>query len=273
MKKFRLIRTKEAGAAFNMALDEAIFRAYLKSRIPVFRIYSWDRPSFTCGVSQDPSRELDLESCRKDNVSFARRMTGGGILLHHDEITYSLSCSKKDIGEPQQVLISYRNICGFLLRFYELLGVEAYFALEDKDFLRKSLPSQICSASYEKYDIMAGAKKIGGNAQKRMREHIFQHGIIPCSIDWDFASKYLKGYSQEIPLRVTALNQLLENVPDKDILEEVLIQAFAEQFGVNFVEEKPSIEEETHALKLIETKYNNPQWNYKRLSLDEAVLA
>ncbi len=273
MKIFRLIRSQPASAAYNMALDEVIFTTCCQKGIPTFRVYRWENPSFSAGISQDVRVVADMQRCLEDGVEVVRRMTGGGILFHDDEITYSFACRKADIGEPQETLVSYRHICAFLLRFYESLGIEAYFALQDKDFIRQSIPHHICSASREKYDIVAGSKKIGGNAQKRRRQELFQHGIIPCSIDWDLVGRYLRGWAQDISLGCASLSELLGRMPDKDIIEEVLIRSFAQQFDVSFIQENLAPEEESLCRRLIETKYANPDWNHKKIRLDQALLA
>ncbi|MDP2912724.1 MAG: lipoate--protein ligase family protein, partial [Candidatus Omnitrophota bacterium] len=184
MKTFRLIRSHPGSAAYNMALDEKIFHRYMIEGIPVFRVYGWSAPSFTYGVSQSPESKIDMAKCGADNIQIAKRMTGGGVLFHDDEITYSIVCGKGDIGEPDNVLVSYRKICAFLISFYKSLGLEASFALEAEDFKNRCAPHELCSASREKYDIIINSKKIGGNAQKRKSRAVFQHGSIPISIDW-----------------------------------------------------------------------------------------
>jgi len=226
-----------------MNFDEKIFNRYLEDNIGVFRVYRWQRPSFTYGFSQSPQSQIDLARCASDGVQIAKRMTGGGILFHNDEITYSFVCSKDDVGELQGVFVSYRNICKFLMRFYESLGASAEFALQGKNFKERSGAHQLCSAAYEKYDLVIGGRKIGGNAQKRKRQVIFQHGSIPCRVDWDFARKYLDSLPKDIAAYVTTLSEELKIVPQKDILEQKLITAFSSSFGVNFSEEKESLYE------------------------------
>ncbi len=236
MNSFKLIRSTPSGAFYNMELDKEIFERYLDDGIGVLRIYRWKKPSFTYGFSQDPQEEIHLAKCKADGIEVVKRITGGGILFHHDEITYSFVCSKPDIGEPQEIFVSYKNICNFLMRFYESLGLAPAFAIQAEGFKDKSVSHQLCSASHEKYDIVIGGKKIGGNAQKRRRQVIFQHGVIPCSIDWNFVSRYLKSLPLDISKHVTTLSQELEVVPEKDILEEKLIEAFSSTFAVNYYE-------------------------------------
>ncbi len=243
MKEFRLIRSLPAPAEYNMALDKVIFERFLEDGVPVLRIYRFNQPSFTYGVSQNASSELDLEKCATDGVGVAKRMTGGGVLFHNDEITYSFVCSKFDVGESEEIFVSYREICVFLLRFYQSLGLKADFALSTEGFIAVSAKHPLCSASHEKFDIVINGRKIGGNAQKRKRQVVFQHGSIPCSIDWGFMARYVKFIPLDISKHCTALNQELSACPDKDLLERKLIKAFAETFGVDFKEDKELIHE------------------------------
>jgi len=221
-----------------MALDKDIFLRYLEDGIPVLRVYSWEAPSITYGIAQNAEGEIDLKQCSRDGVQIAQRITGGGILFHDNEITYSLVCSKEDIGEAKDVFVSYRQICSFLLYFYKSLGLEASFAWERGDFKHKSFPHQLCSASHEKFDIVIGARKIGGNAQKRRRQVIFQHGSIPLSIDWGFLRRYVRSLPEDISLWATALNEELTVFPDRQALEQRLIDALVHVHGVSFKEEE-----------------------------------
>ena len=237
MKSFRLIRSGASSAAYNMALDEKIFKRYLEDGIGVFRLYRWKNPSFTYGFSQSPEKEIDLNKCATDSVELAKRMTGGGILFHNDEITYSFVCSKSDVGEPKSIFVAYREICQFLLRFYESLGLAPAFALNTEGFRKRCAPHQLCSAAYEKYDIVINGKKIGGNAQKRKREVVFQHGSVPCRVNWDFVRRYLNALPEDVPSYTTTLASELKVVPGIDILEQKLIDAFSSVNNVNFIED------------------------------------
>ncbi|MDD5691148.1 MAG: lipoate--protein ligase family protein [Candidatus Omnitrophica bacterium] len=238
MKTFRLIRSMPQSAGYNMALDRKIFFRYMEEAVPVFRLYSWQAPSFTYGISQQPEKEIDLKLCNRDGIQIAQRITGGGVLFHNYEITYSLVCSKEDIEEDKKVFVSYRQVCAFLIYFYKSLGLNASFALEADDFKDKSLPHQLCSASHEKFDIVIGGRKIGGNAQKRSRQVIFQHGSIPISIDWESLRRHVRCLPDNISSLATALTEELAVLPEKRVLEQKLINAFAYTYGVSFVEEK-----------------------------------
>ncbi len=237
MKRFRLIRSNPASASVNMSMDEAIFLRYLDDGIPVFRIYSWSQPSFTYGFSQKPDEELNLSLCRRDGVGIAKRITAGGILFHDNEITYSIACSKSDIEEDRDVFVSYRKICSFLINFYRSLGLNPLFALEAGELKTSALSSRLCAASHEKFDITVNGKKIGGNAQKRKREVVFQHGSIPLAIDFNLMRKYVRNFPEEMISGVTFLAKELKKVPDRKVIEEKLMDSIKDTFNIEFKEE------------------------------------
>ena len=124
MKNFRLIRSQPGEACDNMVQDQSLFSRYLEDGIPVFRVYRWRGPAFTYGIAGHPEEEINLKLCEQDNVGVAQRITGGGVLFHDDELTYSLVCSKDDIGEDKFVFVDYRKICSFLINFYQSLGLK-----------------------------------------------------------------------------------------------------------------------------------------------------
>jgi len=84
-----------------MSFDEKMLLRYAQDGIPSFRLYAWENPAFTYGVGQVPEGRLDMERCLSDGVQVVKRITGGGLLFHHREITYSFVCSKDDVGEDE----------------------------------------------------------------------------------------------------------------------------------------------------------------------------
>src|SRR2546423_14295250 len=70
-------------AALNMAVDEALL---VDSLAPVLRFYRWERPSISFGYF-GRYVEVAAESERRDLV---RRWTGGGIVPHGADLTYSV---------------------------------------------------------------------------------------------------------------------------------------------------------------------------------------
>jgi lipoate-protein ligase A len=173
---YKVIHSPQLSAVENMAKDRALLEAFGEDEIPMFRLYSWEK-SVTIGASQtfEACIALDptLEAYRNHH---AKRMTGGGILYHGDDLSYSLILPSS-MMRGLSVKESYEKITGFLLDFYRALGLDAHWAKDDPSITLASDP--FCQVGFEPYDIIIQGHKIGGNAQKRTRKAIFQHGSVP----------------------------------------------------------------------------------------------
>ena len=168
---FRLIRSGSLSARENMAIDKALFENFSQ---PVLRLYSWEK-SFTFGISADISKLKDKKELLSYEGNYAKRMTGGGILFHGNDISYALLIPTLYMGKLN-VKQSYEKICLFLLNFYKSLGFNPIYAKDDTSIDKSK--NEFCQLGFEDYDILIQAKKMGGNAQRRSRDIIFQHGSI-----------------------------------------------------------------------------------------------
>jgi len=264
---WRIIDTGALDPAANMAFDEAILQGYQRhSSPPTLRIYGWKEPGLSLGYSQDPSEELDVGLCRRRSMPFVRRITGGGIILHGNELTYSLVCSKADLNIPARILSSYKIVSSFLIAFYNALGIKAKFACDTARDEALSLPSTLCFAAKEKYDIVSDGRKIGGSAQKRTRGVIFQHGSVPFNFDKGRASSFLRVKSPGSGEYDAAC---LEEILGRDVsaadVSRIMIKAFMESFDVKIKACGLSGAEEECFTKLKAVKYESPDWNFNRI--------
>lgn len=265
--RWRLIRSGPADPFTNMALDEALLLEYpAHSRIPTLRIYGWEPAALSLGFSQDAREELDIGYCRRTGLNFVRRLTGGGIIAHGNELTYSLVCSREDLGITPHIASSYKKTCSFLIEFYRRLGLDAKFAcdviLPDE---KLGEPSPLCYAAKEKYDIVAGdaaPRKIGGNAQKRTREVIFQHGSIPITGVLP-GNRFLRE-RRTVAVAATLAELVGPGVGSAD-LAGTLVDSFEAAFGVTAEEGRLSPAEEALAANLRDKKYMSEEWNCGRL--------
>ena len=169
---WRFIDSPKLSAKANMDLDKSLLENF--DGTAIFRLYSWEESSFTIGRFQKE------ENLGEFGTSHAKRMTGGGLLLHGFDISYTIIIpisllSSKSVKE------SYEYICSFLLHFYKNLGLHVEYA---KDIMPDNLSkSFFCQEGFEAYDMICQGKKIGGNAQRRTKNLIFQHGSIPLRKD------------------------------------------------------------------------------------------
>ncbi len=262
LKEWRYIQYDRQPAAENMALDQYLIKYYKKTGRPVFRIYGWNPAAISVGKNQDVMRDINIENCTEDEMCIVRRITGGGAIFHSNELTYSLVCSEADINcKNLGVKESFEKLNAFLIEFYKTIGVKAAFA---KDTLKKAkfgAPSAFCFAGTEEYDIAAGGKKIGGNAQARGKDIIFQHGSIPIEKESEKAQRYFNGLINHDAF--TCLESLLKKRPEAESLEKELKKAFEKALGIKLKEEK-LLEKEKEAVDTLTLgKYSSDEWNLK----------
>ena len=168
--KFRFIDSPKLSAKANMDFDKSLVENF--DGTPIFRLYSWEENSFTIGRFQ---KLKDIQNVKRFGTNYAKRMTGGGLLLHGFDISYSIIIPTSFL-DSKNVKESYEYICSFILDFYKKLGLHVEYAKDIDKTLSKSF---FCQEGFEAYDMICQGKKIGGNAQRRTKELIFQHGSIP----------------------------------------------------------------------------------------------
>ncbi len=168
--KFKFIDSPKLSAMQNMDFDKSLLDTF--DGTSIFRLYCWEKNSFSLGRFQDINSLGNLD---RYGSSWAKRITGGGVLLHGNDISYSLVLPTHFFSSIS-VKESYEKICSFIFDFYLKLGFIVSYA-KDLDIPLKKSP--FCQVGFEPYDIIINGKKIGGNAQRRTKKLIFQHGSIP----------------------------------------------------------------------------------------------
>ena len=156
-------------AAFNMALDEALLENVSRLGKPVLRFYGWTEPAATFGYFQKIAEVEEATHLRP----LIRRPTGGGIVPHDVDWTYSVVFPPGHEWHALKAEESYRRIHDWLRLAFEKLKVE----MELASYCKKSLPGQ-CFAGHEKFDLLWGGKKIAGAAQRRNQLGLLIQGSI-----------------------------------------------------------------------------------------------
>ncbi len=86
--QWRLIITPQLDPRLNMALDESLLNT-VRPDHPVLRLYSWNPPGISLGHFQRVSAQT-LAQWRRRGYIPVRRLTGGGAVVHRDDLTYSI---------------------------------------------------------------------------------------------------------------------------------------------------------------------------------------
>lgn len=181
-----------------MAIDEAIVGAVAGGTEPsTLRFYAWSRPTLSLGYFQNAG---DVSNGSGGAVDVVRRSTGGGAIMHHHELTYSLSLPLA--GErPGARECVYRNVHRCVVDTLKAWGV-ASAAYRDTIVSRnetapagrQALPatgpeglrpaattsaeSFLCFQRRTGEDLICGGYKILGSAQRRVRGGVLQHGSL-----------------------------------------------------------------------------------------------
>ena len=153
-------------AALNMAVDEALLET---AGAPILRFYRWRRPSLSFGYF---GRHADVanQSSHRDIV---RRWTGGGIVPHGDDLTYSVIVPASHPCFARSSLEVYRDLHDAIRRALEANGVEAALA-------NSAAPkvSEDCFANAVRADVMSEGRKVAGAAHRRSRAGLLHQGSI-----------------------------------------------------------------------------------------------
>ncbi len=253
-EQWRLIDMRIENAPTQMAIDEAIAIARLKHDTPnTIRVYRWQPSAVSIGYFQSIEKEVNLEVCKTYGIDIIRRITGGGAVYHDygGEITYSLVAPENHPSMPRDILESYGKICGAIVNGLGHMGVDAKFKPVN--------------------DIIAGGKKISGNAQTRRHGVVLQHGTILVDSDIKRMFEVLRVSDakisdkliQAVEERVTNIRRYLERDVSFDEARKALIKGFEESFDMELVPGELTEEEEILVRELYE-KYSSHDWVFQR---------
>lgn len=162
-------------AAINMALDEALLEHAARLGRPVLRFYGWTQPAATFGYFQKYAQVAAATQLRP----LIRRPTGGGIVPHDHDWTYSAVFPPDHEWASVRAEESYRRIHDWLRLALDRLGVAAELAPTRRlpPAPSADLPGQ-CFLGHEKSDLLWHGRKIAGAAQRRNRLGLLIQGSL-----------------------------------------------------------------------------------------------
>ncbi len=247
--------------SWNMAVDEHLYDLAGSSPRTFLRFYRWERPTASLGYSQDASRVVDVEFCRSHGIDIVRRMTGGKLVLHDREITYSVASADTTVF-TDTLRESYRLISRALLKGLALLGVSARLAeTSPPAYIRGTMP---CFAFPARDEIEIDGRKIIGSAQKRTGALFLQHGSIPLDKDEALLAAVSRPGETAESLGMTSLSEALGRPVDYETAVGPLVQGFADQFGVEFERFSLSPGDNDAVRRLQDSKYASDAWTFRK---------
>ncbi len=164
-------KTNPLPGALNMAWDELRLRLARDAGYPLLRFYGWAEPAATFGRFQ---KFVDVSEWTRIRP-LLRRPTGGGLVLHGDDWTYSLVFPFGDAWHGIRAQESYLRLHQWVQKALGKLGFATELAPAQEVVLGKA---RRCFAGAEADDLVFSGKKIAGAAQKRNRNGLLIQGSI-----------------------------------------------------------------------------------------------
>ena len=163
-----------SSAAMNMAIDQALLES---ASAPSIRFYRWESPALSFGYFGRFADVADKASER----DLVRRWTGGGIVFHGEDLTYSVVIPVNDPVFAESPMSIYENVHRALREALVANGeraklalvagvVDAGTAIFDRGFN--------CFANPVRADVTIDGRKVAGAAQRRTRAGLLQQGSV-----------------------------------------------------------------------------------------------
>ena len=213
--------------ALNMALDEALLEAIPRLNLPIVRFYGWIEPAASFGYFQKYKEVQELTPLRP----LVRRPTGGGIVPHNADWTYTIVWPPNHPWYSLAAVESYRRLHEWIQAAFTRLGVPTCLASQPV----KSGPGQ-CFIGFERFDLLCAGRKIAGAAQRRTRQGLLIQGSVQSPspalsrMDW----------------------------------QQAMLEVARQREKVNWVNFEVESAVRQRAIELAQQKYSQPSYNQKR---------
>ncbi len=212
----------------NMAIDEILIDKVVQSLDkPILRFYDWNTPSISIGYSQTFPKS-------DDKHAVVRRFTGGGVVFHDSDITYSVAVPQTHPICHLNRHDSYKFFHIAIMDFFSSFGVRSELSPESSVCENRKVMR--CFVSPSKYDIISENTKLAGAAQRRGRKGILHQGSII------------------LPEKINL---------SKETLINKIKNSFEKIHSIIFQEFKPDEVILNEARLLEQNKYSTSSWNQK----------
>lgn len=260
--EWRLLDSGPGSGAWNLALDDAVFRCVREGRSPpTLRLYAWSSPTLSIGYAQDLRRDVDTEACRAHGVEVLRRSTGGRAVLHDREVTYSVSVPAGTRLFGSGLETAYRAVAAALLAGLRRLGVDAAGESAGPRDPARGTRSPGCFAAAARHEILVGGRKLVGSAQRRVQGAFLQQGSILLESHAARLGRLLRADpSPGGEGAMVGIADLLRPCPTPRLVVAAVAAGCVAAWGVRFAVGAPSGEETAIARERERDRYRSPQW-------------
>lgn len=218
----RIWETGRSPAKVNMMQDEFLLAGLEKDPHPVLHLYDWVGDCATFGHFIRPEKYFHLEKVEEQGLDLEKRPTGGGVIFHMFDLTFSLAIPISHPLYSPNTLECYANVNGHVLQVIcEFLGRSCQPVLLEKKLPpRDEVSKYFCMACPTKYDVILEGK-VGGAAQRRSRFGFLHQGSISLrKPSYDLLEAVLKDGGQVVrEMKRSGQSLLPEEASDRDFQE------------------------------------------------------
>jgi lipoate-protein ligase A len=189
-----------------MAMDECML---LSAREPWMRVYRWSEPTISIGFSQETDRVLEEHR----DWPLVRRWTGGGVVVHHGDWTYTLAAPQGSVLCEMRATDSYRLIHEAMVAALGECGITGCLLQSEST----SDGMGVCFVEPAKFDVVQGGQKIAGAAQRRTKAGFLHQGTVqPLKVPTEFGAKFARQLAQDVSMisQVQAESSLMSQAQD-----------------------------------------------------------
>jgi lipoate-protein ligase A len=239
---WRLLDTGPGGAAWNMAVDEALLHSCMAGDSPpILRFYTWQPAGISLGHFQQPEKSLKLEACRSLGLEVARRPSGGRAIWHDREITFSIIAPLAALG-TQGVMDSYRLLAGGIVAGLQRLDLPAQLVErtgQSRPLVKPTAESfpAACFAIKSRCDMVIGGKKIVGSAQVHKGGVVLQQNSLPYVVEADKWGEVFLGLNNQQDGAIGLWQAAGREISNKEITA-ALVEGFKSALQFDF---EPSV--------------------------------
>lgn len=263
MNNFRFIESGSMGAANNMAIDEALADSLADHRdFAYLRVYGWSPATLSFGYNQKIDKIVDIEAVKQAGLGLVKRMSGGKMVFHNQELTFSLGMTAEFIARHMEKTATFLEMFKFamepMVSALVKTGVPARFS-SSREMRQHSQNSLHCYAVAAGHSIFAGDRKLIGAAGIYRRNCLVIHGSIPLQATFPPAMFFKGPIKPETGVTMAALLEFIDQQEIAD-LPASIAQMYARQLNLAMHSVGLSQEETDSSRILAGNKYSNLFW-------------
>ena len=251
--RWRFLDSGAGDGVTQMAIDVGLMDRARKTGEAVLRVYAWSRPTISFGRHEAARDRFDAADLSALGIDAVRRPTGGRVLLHRREVTYSVTAP----ADPDVSLVDrYRSINALLLNALAGLGVRATEAQEAGT--RRFAPT--CFAEPSRGELTVDGRKLVGSAQLSERGAMLQHGSVLLADDQGELARASLG---RVPAPRPAAT--LDEALGRPVAYAEVCRALQRALHTAHPNCAPLTEEEVTPLALVHRdRFASPEWTWRR---------